>query len=164
MNGSRKAVILCTDKEHVLYQHLDHKGYAGLSQTPVKNFQGTIVHDHDRSYYSYGNNHQECIAHVLRYLVGAMENEPHLTWHKQMNGLLQKMIHTAKRNKNGIPAQKVKMLIQKYETILELASGEYLQHPPSKEYMDGYNLQKILRDYQSEQPHNISFQHNFSNL
>ena len=150
VNGTRKAVILCTDKEHVLYQHLDHKGHDGLSKTPVKNFNGTIVHDHDRMYYSYGNSHQECIAHVLRYLVGSMENEPYLTWHKQMHNLLQKMIHTAKRNKNGIPAQKIKSLTQKYESILDVATDEYLKHPPSKEYMDGYNLQKRFRDYKSD--------------
>lgn len=149
VNGNRKAVILCTDKEQVLYRHVDHKGHDGLSQTPVKNFTGTIVHDHDRSYYSYGNSHQECIAHVLRYLVGAMENEPHLSWHRQMHALLQKMIHTAKRNKNGIPAEKVKILTQKYEAILTIASSEYMKHPPGKEYMDGYNLQKRLKDYQT---------------
>ena len=150
VNGTRKTVILCTDKEHVLYQHLDHKGHDGLSKTPIKNFNGTIVHDHDRTYYSYGTSHQECIAHVLRYLVGAMENEPHLTWHKKMHKLLQKMIHTAKRNKNGIPAEKIKTLTQKYESILDIAASEYLNHPPSKEYMEGYNLQKRLRDYQTE--------------
>lgn len=150
VNGTRKAVILCTNKEQVLYQHLNHKGHDGLSQTPVKNFEGTLVHDHDRTYYSYGSNHQECIAHVLRYLVGAMENEPHLTWHKQMHALLQKMIHIRKRNKSGIPSEKVKTLVQKYESILDIATDEYLNHPPSKEYMDGYNLQKRLRDYQAD--------------
>lgn len=149
INGNRKAVILCTDKKQVLYQHMEHKGHDGLSQTPVKNFCGTLVHDHDRSYYSYGSSHQECIAHVLRYLVGAMENEPHLTWHKQMHTLLQKMIHTAKRNKSGIPKEKVDTLTKKYESILTVATEEYQKHPPQKEYMDGYNLQKRLRDYQS---------------
>ena len=104
INGKQKTVILCTDKNQVLYQHVDHKGHDGLSQTPVKNFNGTIVHDHDRSYYSYGTGHQECLAHVLRYLVGAMENEPNLIWHRQMHALPQRMIHTAKRNSNGIPA------------------------------------------------------------
>ena len=108
INGNRKTVILCTNKDQVLYQHVDHKGYDGLSQTPVKNFNGTIVHDHDRSYYSYGTSHRECIAHVLRYLIGAMESEPHLTWHKQMHILLQKIIHTAKKNKNGIHIEKIK--------------------------------------------------------
>jgi len=150
INGKRKAVILCTDKEQVLYQHLEHKGHDGLSQTPLKNFDGVVVHDHDRSYYSYGSSHQECLAHVLRYLVGAMENEPHLTWHKQMHTLLQKMIHTAKQNKSGIPIEKIQALTKKFETILATASEEYLKHPPQKEYMDGYNLQKRLRDYQSD--------------
>ena len=96
INGNRKTVILCTNKEQVLYQHVDHKGHDGLSQTPVNHFNKTIVHDHDRTYYSYGNSHQECIAHVLRYLIAAMENEPSLTWHKQMHELLQK-ISTRKR-------------------------------------------------------------------
>lgn len=149
INGSRKAVILCTDKKHVLYQHMEHKGHDGLSQTPVKDFNGIIVHDHDRSYYSYGSDHQECLAHVLRYLVGAMENEPHLTWHRQMHRLLQNMIHTAKRNKNGIPKEKVKQLSDKYDSILAHALKEYADHPPDKGYMDGYNLQKRMRDYRS---------------
>ena len=71
-------MIVCTDKEQVLYQHLEHKGHDGLSQTPVKNFDGTVIHDHDKTYYSYGSSHQECLAHVLRYLVGAAEAEPHI--------------------------------------------------------------------------------------
>jgi len=148
INGSRKAVILCTDKEQVLYQHLEHKGHDGLTKTPIENYKGTIVHDHDKSYYSYGSNHQECIAHVLRYLVGAMENEPHLKWHKQMHSLLRQMIHIRKKSKNGISEDKIKQLTEKYELILQLSEKEYSEHPPSKEYMDGYNLQKRLRSYQ----------------
>ena len=148
INGKRKTVIVCTDKEQVLYQHLEHKGHDGLSHTPVKNFEGTVIHDHDKSYYSYGSSHQECLAHVLRYLVGATESEPHLKWHKQMHKLLQKMIHTAKKNKSGVSKEKVKILTDKYVSILDTASKEYEKHPPAKDYMDGYNLYKRLRDYQ----------------
>lgn len=148
INGARKAVILCTDKERVLYQHCDHKGHEGLLQTPVKGFSGTLVHDHDKSFYAYGTTHQECMAHVLRYLVGVSENEPGLKWHKQMHTLIQKMIHTAKRNPNGIPKEKARELTAKYESILSLAAEEYIQNPPSKDYPDGYNLQKRLREYQ----------------
>lgn len=150
INGNRKTVILCTDKEQVLYQHVDHKGHEGLSQTPVSHFNGTIVHDHDRSYYSYGNSHQECMAHVLRYLIGAMKNEPNLTWHKQMHSLLQKMIHSAKKSKHGLPPDKIKIYTNKYESILDCVLHEYTTHPPEKEYMDGFNLQKRLREYQND--------------
>lgn len=148
INGSRKAVIVCTNKEQVLYQHLDHKGHEGLSQTPIKDFTGTIVHDHDKSYYTYGASHQECLAHVLRYLVGAMENEPDLKWHKQMHRLLQKMIHLAKKNKSGIPVEKIKQLSAEYDEILKLAADEYSLHPATV-YTDGFNLQKRLSQYKS---------------
>ena len=167
INGNRKAVILCTDKENVLYQHLDHKGHSGLSKTPVENFNGTIIHDHDRSYYSYGSSHQECLAHVLRYLVGAMENEPNLIWHKQMHSLLQRMIHLSKRSKGNLPDSKKKELQEKYVSILKLANEEYKAHPPLKEYMDGFNLQKRLTEYQEAHLYflnhsNVDFTNNIS--
>lgn len=57
--GKRKAVLVCADKKYVLYQHTEHKGHDGLSKTPVKNFEGTIIHDHDKIYCSYGSSHQE---------------------------------------------------------------------------------------------------------
>lgn len=150
VNGVRKAVFLCTDKKRALYQHFDHKGHEGLVQTPVKDFSGIIVHDHDISFYTYGAEHQECMAHVLRYLVDATENEPDLKWHKQMHSLIRKMIHTAKKNPNGIPKEKVKELKEKYETILDLAAEEYSQNPPSQYYPNGYNLQKRLREYKQD--------------
>ena len=150
VNGKHKAVFVCTNKEEVLYFHLDHKGHKGLDETPLKDFTGTTVHDHDRSFYAYGKKHQECLAHVLRYLVGAKENEPHLTWHEEMHKLLQEMIHTAKTNKEQgekIPKEKVRELTGRYDDILILAEKEYKQHPPNKYYRDGYNLQKRLREY-----------------
>ena len=147
INGKRKAVILCTDKKNVLYQHLEHKGHDGLTKTPVKDFDGILIHDHDKSYYSYGSKHQECLAHVLRNLVAAMENEPDLKWHRQMHSLLQKMIHASKKKKEPLPDDKVRAFTSDYKTILELAAQEYMEHPPAKEYMEGYNLHRKMSKY-----------------
>ena len=65
-----------------------------------------------------------------------------------MHDLLQKMIHTRNRNPDGIPKNKVLKLKEKYKAILSLADEEYKKHPPTKEYMDGFNLQKRMRLYQ----------------
>lgn len=78
-----------------------------------------------------------------------MENEPKLKWHKQMHALLQNMIHVAKKYKTGIPMEKVLALTQKYEAILSLAYDEYCKSPPAREHMDGFNLQRRLREYQN---------------
>ena len=147
VNGKRKAVILCTDKEHVLYQHLDHKGHAGLSATPVKGCRGAIVHDHDKSYYSYGTSHQECNAHILRYLVGAMENEPHLKWPGQMHSHIRKMIHAAKKHKGSLSENQIRSLTERYDAILEIARKEYEDSPSPAGHPDSYNLYKRLCDY-----------------
>lgn len=50
-------------------------------------------HDHDVTYYSYGSGHQECLAHILRYLKDSIQNEPERTWNIQMRTLIQEMIH-----------------------------------------------------------------------
>ena len=149
INGKRNSVILCSNAKDVLFMHSEHKGHEGLSATPLKDFDGTIVHDHDKTYYSYGKHHQECLAHILRYLIGALENEPELTWHKQMHELLQEMIHVAKEYDRIIPRRTVWSLDSKYDEILLLAKKEYAQHPPACYYMDGFNLYKRLKEYKS---------------
>ncbi len=65
-----------------------------------------------------------------------------------MHDLLQDMIHIRNKNPNGIPKDKVIILKEKYRDILSLAEMEYQKHPPSKAYMDGYNLQKRMHLFQ----------------
>ena len=67
-----------------------------------------------------------------------------------MHGLLQKMIHTAKHNKSGISNDKINSLTDKYDAVLATASEEYEKYPPTKDFMDGFNLYKRLRDYKDD--------------
>ena len=69
------------------------KGHEGVKDTVTEDYQGILVHDHDRTFYNYGTDHQECLAYVLRYLKGSMDNEPDRTWNKDMHSLVQEMIH-----------------------------------------------------------------------
>lgn len=63
-----------------LYTGREKKGHAGIKGTPLENYAGTVVHDHDITFYSYGTGHQECTQHDIRYLTGSIQNEPELTW------------------------------------------------------------------------------------
>lgn len=147
INGKRNAVILCSNAKDVLFVHSERKGHSGLALTPVKDFTGTIVHDHDLTYYSYGKHHQECLAHILRYLVGAAENEPDLTWHRKMHELLQEMIHVAKESGRILSGKQRQSFENEYDRILALARSEYDAHPPASFYPDGFNLYRRLGDY-----------------
>lgn len=150
VNGKNAQVAICSAAGITLYFAREHKGHKGLAGTPVEHYHGTLVHDHDIVFYSYGDNHQECLVHVLRYLKASMENEPHLQWNKRMRGLLQEMIHYRK----GLAAEnpeldpdRVGEFESRYREILKLAKEEYDYEPPSDYYREGYNLYKRLDKY-----------------
>ena len=128
------------------YYGREQKGHNGIKGTPIENYQGIIVHDHDSTFYSYGSDHQECSTHMLRYLKDAMENEPDRKWAGKMRPLLQETIHY--RNSVGenddLEAEKVEDFEKRYCEIIEEAQNEYLDVPPGKYYKDGYNLYKRM--------------------
>ena len=100
-NGKSAYVFICADpKGNALYFARKHKGLEGVKGTVTEDYQGTLVHDHELTFFNFGSNHQECLAHVLRYLKDSMENEPDRTWNQEMHALVTEMIHY--RNETAI--------------------------------------------------------------
>jgi hypothetical protein len=164
VDGKRVNVAICASEKDAIYFARKHKGHAGVKGTPVEDFQGAIVHDHDKTFYSYGSAHQECLDHPLRYLKNSMDNEPTLKWNKQMRELLREMIHFRKgldpddkRNPDKIDPGMVKLFENRYDEILLLAKDEYEYEPPSKYFMDGFNLYKKMSGYRDS---HLLFLHN----
>jgi hypothetical protein len=158
VNGKRMNVAVCADADGrtVMYFAREHKGREGVKGTPAENYQHTLVHDHDKTFYRYGSNHGECNQHPLRELKGSMENEPGLKWSGQMRELIQEMIHFRNsldpeddRDPDQIDPDKVKALEAKYDEILAIAKDEYDYEPPSKYNADGFNLYLRLEKYKS---------------
>ena len=148
-DGKQVNVFLCGTPLNVMYFAKLHKGHEGIIGTPVSNYAGTLVHDHDLTFYSYGSNHQECMAHPLRYLKGSIENEKNLTWNIQMREFLQEMIHY--RNMQEDDADPDLKEVEKYKCrwreILVVARSEYEYEPPGRYYKEGFNLYKRLDEY-----------------
>ena len=139
-NGKGCQIYVCaTPDGKALYFAREKKGHEGVKGTVTEDYQGILVHDHDRTFYNYGTDHQECLAHVLRYLKGSMDNEPDRTWNKDMHSLVQEMIHF----RNGLqPSEepdpcKVSEFEERYRKILETARKEYEDVPANAYYRDG---------------------------
>jgi len=149
VNGKNVQVFCCATPNEAMYMAREHKGHEGVKGTPAELNQNIHVHDHDITFFSYGRLHQECMVHILRYLLNSMENEKDLTWSTQMRGLIQEMIHY--RNSMGdeedFNADKVTELENRFDQILDIADKEYEYEPPTKYYKDGYNLSLRLRKY-----------------
>ena len=160
-NGKSCQVYVCATPEgKALYFAREKKGHNGVKGTVTEDYQGILIHDHDKTFYHYGSDHQECLAHVLRYLKDSIENEPERTWNKQMHSLVQEMIHFRK----GIqPPQepdlkKVSEFEERYQKILETARKEYEDVPASDYYRDGYNLFLRMEKYRKN---HLLFLHDF---
>ena len=149
VNGKNVYITVCANDNAAMYFARPNKGHKGVKNTPVVDFQGTLIHDHDPTFYHYGSAHQECLAHILRYLLSSIEYEKNLTWNIQMRKLIQEMIHyvnTLADDAKPDPG-KVRDYEDKYLQILKTAEVEYEYEPPSKYYMDGYNLYSRLFKY-----------------
>ena len=152
VNGKNAYVFVCAVPDgDVLYFAREKKGHEGVKGTVVEDYQGILVHDHEATFYNYGSDHQECLAHVLRYLKNSMDNEKERTWNRQMHCLIQEMIHY----RNGLSEleepdpQTVSEFEERYKTVLSAAREEYDYEPPGKYYRDGYNLYKRMEKYRN---------------
>lgn len=148
VNGKNVQVLICTNPYETLYCFSNHKGHEGIKGTPVEEYLQILVHDHDITFYKYGGDHQECLAHVLRYLQDAIENEPDLTWHNHMKDLISGIIHEAKQDRQ-FSEKRISEIEAEYDDILKKADREYCLHPPNKYFPDGFNLFLRMREYRA---------------
>lgn len=150
VNGKSAYVFVCaTPDGKVLYFAREKKGHEGVKGTPVEDYQGILVHDHEKTFYKYGSDHQECLSHVMRYLKDSIDNEPNRNWSGQMRSLVQEMIHYRKHF--SPVTDDYKQAIMDYETkykkVLMKAREEYDYVPASDYYKEGYNLYLRMKKY-----------------
>lgn len=74
VNGKCVQVSIFANLDETLYYFSEHKGHQGIADTPVE-----------------------------RYLQDAIDNEPELTWHKQMKDLFSEVMHEAKQTRDFSP-------------------------------------------------------------
>lgn len=153
VDGKNKQVLIMAspDTGASLFMARDHKGHKGIVGTPVEFYVGTLVHDHDKTFYRYGRRHQECMHHNIRYTIGSEQNEAERKWNQQMHSLLQEMLHYRNHLTGDFDPVKVKEFEDRYDQILELAKKEYEEDPPSDYYRDGFNLYRRLVEYRESE-------------
>ncbi|MDC7290045.1 transposase [Blautia schinkii] len=138
--------MVCASGGRVLYQGKEKKGHEGVKGSPAEFYDGTLIHDHEATWQNYGKRHQECLAHVERYLRSSIENEPWLKWNKQMLEWIKEAVHwrNSMPEGGGADPQEIERLVERYGKILEKAKEEYEYEPPGDYFKDGYNLYKRM--------------------
>ena len=147
---SAHVFVNATPDGKVYYSASTKKGHAGVEGTPAENYQGILVHDHELTFYNYGSDHQECLAHVLRYLKDSMQNEANLTWSTKMHRFIQEIIHYRNSIEPGsvIDEAKLKEIEQKYTDLLKTARDKYdyeiVYTAPVERVSDTFSLTRFV--------------------
>lgn len=153
VDGHQANVIITATSDMVMYQGREKKGHEGIKESPVELYTGTLVSDHEAAFTCHGSRHQECLAHVERYIKSSIENEPEFEWNKLMLKWIQRSIHYWNSIKNtGIKDEGVVTeFLEEYDRIIDKARKEYEHKPPRKYCKDGYNtylrMEKDKEDY-----------------
>ena len=151
--GKQGAVIItATPEGKVLYQAREKKGDEGVKGSPLEFYDGILVSDHESAIIKHGNQRQECMSHIQRYMRASIENEPDKTWSKDMLQWISKAVkywNLIDRGEEEYDEQEAEKLIAEFNRILEKAKEEYEYVPPTEYYRDGYNT--FLRMYEDRE-------------
>ena len=67
VNGKSAQILVLASPaaDAALYIEREKKGHKGVKGTPLNNYAGIVVHDHDTTFYKYETNHQECTQYDI---------------------------------------------------------------------------------------------------
>ncbi len=147
LNGKNKQVLICSDGINVIYLFRNNKGHKGIAESPVQSYMGILIHDHDKTFYSYGSCHQECLVHELRYLAEIMLYEKGLTWAEEMQKFYQKLIALTDEQIAALSKEEIQKYTDEFFRILDIGDKEYKENPPKDYFKKGINLCKKMREY-----------------
>ena len=69
VSGKNGQVLIETSPGGTLLYHTGVKGIEAVKGTPAEEYDGTMIHDGESTFFNYGKGHQGCLAHELRYLI-----------------------------------------------------------------------------------------------
>ena len=143
INGKQNNILNIASNKASLYYLTETKSQKDLDETLLSLFENILIHDHVVGFYKYGHNHQECLAHVIRYLKQAQELEKEILWHTKMLLFIQKIIDAKKKGKEI----NYKEIEKEYDEILKEGEREYEKVKLPKYIHEGKTLLKRMEKY-----------------
>ena len=151
--GKQTAAMITATEDSVLYQARPKKGDEGVKGTPVELYNGTLVSDHESAIVKHGKRRQECMSHILRYVIASIENEKKMKWNRKLRRWISRAIRhwiTYREKSNDAWHRMSGKLIGQFLEIIQLGITEYEYDPPNKYFKDGFNLCKRMKESPDE--------------
>jgi transposase len=123
-NGAHEWLHVLVTETLALYARDAKRGKdADVRMGVLSGYPGTLVHDHLKALYAWKCSHAECNAHLIRYLIGIIENEPeYAAYAKEMLSLIldahRRRKKAKKRGQRKFSMKTVNAYRSEYDDIL----------------------------------------------
>ena len=149
VNGKKHWLHTVGTKELTHYALHEKRGRDAMDDIGIlPEFDGTLIHDHWKSYYYYASRHGLCNAHHLRELRFIYENH-NINWAKKISDLLIEINEHKEKlisEKKAFTKQHLRQYHKRYDEILSKAKWEQSR----KATIESTNLLKRLKNFKSE--------------
>lgn len=161
-NGVQTYIRNFSTPRSALYVGAEKKDLETLREMRIlKEFTGTLIHDHETALYHFGTGHGECNVHLERYLRKNTE-ETGNAWSRDMSGFLRGMNHARKEElsagRRGFSAGRLEQYGKRYDEILA-AGREENQHTKGKVARQEENA--LLNRLEAYKANHLLFLHDF---
>ena len=161
-NGSQSYIRNFSTAEDVLYVSAAKKDIKTLKDMRIlRNYTGTLIHDHETAIYHFGTEHGECNVHLARYLKKNTE-ETGNTWSRKMGDFLLGINKARKEaiqgGKVAFPPEKIAHYEQRYDALLSLGRTQNEQTTGKLAKKEENALLNRLETYK---PNHLLFLHDF---
>ena len=162
-NGEQNYIRNFSNEKFVLFKGASRKNLKTLEEFDVlKNFTGTICHDHETAMYNFGKRHAECNVHLGRYLLKNTQEAMNRWSHNLSSFLFQLNEYRNELKAKGIMMFSDEQLVRyeaRYDEIVALGMDE--NKKTTGKYARDYEraLLKRLKKYKTA---HLLFLHDFS--
>lgn len=153
-NGKNEAIGIAHCPDAAYFAHNKSKGDALMEKLPCSpklGCESDIVSDRESAMQKCGKEHQDCLGHYDRELQRIIEMEPDKKWASEMSDLFVMFMHLSTEWRNGDgetgPSdEQVKEYEEAFDQLIVKGTQEYIKNPPSKYFLNGYNLMRTLEE------------------
>ena len=122
-NGKQSYIRNFSTEKSVVYYGSEKKDLETLERFRIlKEFTGTLIHDHETALYHFGTGHGECNVHLGRYLQKNTE-ETQNQWSRNLRSFLYGMNEARKKRKEAgyrnFEASKIGSYEKRYDALIE---------------------------------------------
>lgn len=148
--GGKRYWLHCISNNEITLFHPDTKrGQEAMERMGIlPNFNGILVHDHWKPYFTYTCTHALCNAHHLRELEAAIEDKQN--WAGKIRDLLLEMRKEVEDAGGSVSEERADSFHEQYNKILTNADSECPRAPNSRKQSKSRNLLERLQKFEKE--------------